>query len=176
MRIEIIAKNYSPSDKLKEIIEKKVEKFTRYFDDEAIARVLLKEINKEKYAMEITINFGGGRIIRSEVLSDNMYDNIDLALPKLERQVRKYRTKESKKVKVAPDLSELLYTEVIDMKEPELVRTKTLPLAQMTITEAMDSLDMVGHDFYMFINADNNKVNAIYRRKDGDLGLLDLIY
>ena len=99
MRIEIIAKNYKLGEKLKDIIEKKLEKFARYFEDDATAKVILREINQDKDAMEITVNFGGGKIMRAEVVSDNMYDNIDLVLPKLERQVRKYRTKLGKKVK-----------------------------------------------------------------------------
>ena len=109
MRIEIIAKNYKLGEKLKEIIEKKLDKFSRYFEENATAKVILKQINQDKDAMEITINFGGGKIMRAEIVSDNMYDNIDLILPKLERQVRKYRTKLGKKVKESAFDMEALY-------------------------------------------------------------------
>ncbi|MEG1536380.1 MAG: ribosome-associated translation inhibitor RaiA, partial [Clostridia bacterium] len=83
MRIEIIAKNYKVTDHLREIIDKKMEKFSRYFDDDAVAKFTLKQVTKEQYALEITINFSGA-IVRSEVTSDNMYNNIDVALPKIE--------------------------------------------------------------------------------------------
>ena len=108
--IEIIAKNYKLGEKLKDIIEKKLEKFARYFEDDATAKVILREINQDKDAMEITVNFGGGKIMRAEVVSDNMYDNIDLVLPKLERQVRKYRTKLGKKVKESAFDMDALYS------------------------------------------------------------------
>ena len=92
MRIEIIARNYKLTDNLEEIINKKMEKFSRYFEDDALAKIFLKETGKERYVMEVTIFFGNN-MVRSEVSSDNMYKNIDLALPKIEGQIRKHRTK-----------------------------------------------------------------------------------
>ena len=100
MRIELIARNYKVSDRLEEIINKKMEKFARYFEDDAVAKITMREV-KNKYAMEITIFFGGDNMVRSEVISDNMYNNIDLALPKIEGQIRKYRTKLGKKIRQA---------------------------------------------------------------------------
>lgn len=176
MRIEIIAKNYKLSDKLKDVIEKKLEKFSRYFDDDSIAKVILKEINGDKSVMEITVNFGGGKIIRSEVTSDNMYDNIDLALPKLERQVRKHRTKLGKKIKESAFDVASLYEEVSVAKDLEVARIKPTELRTMSTKEAIEEMELLDHDFYVYINERNGLVNVVYHRTAGDVGLLDLIY
>lgn len=176
MRIEIIAKNYKPNDHLKDIIEKKLEKFARYFEDDAIAKVLLKEVNKDKYAMEITINFGGGRIMRSEVISDNMYDNIDIALPKLERQVRKFRTKLGKKIKESGFETESIYAETKADPDMSLARTKVTECKTMSVKEAIEEMQLLDHAFYVFVNSANQSVNIVYKREAGGVGLLDLIY
>ena len=176
MRIEIVAKSYKPSDKLKDIIEKKLEKFSRYFEDDAIAKVILREMGKDREAMEITINFGGGRIMRAEVVSHNMYDNIDDLLPKLERQVRKHKTKLGKKVKESAFDMSALYEEVAEVKALEVARVKTTSLKKLSVKDAIDEMELLDHDFYVFINEDNNLVNIVYHRAVGDVGLLDLIY
>lgn len=176
MRIEIIAKNYKPCDKLKDIIEKKLEKFARYFDDNTIAKVVLKEINKDKYVMEITVNFDGGKIMRSEVLSDNMYDNIDLCLPKLERQVRKYKTRTDKKNKEGVGISDLPIYDAVEMPMLEIARVKPTQLRRMDTKDAIDEMELLDHDFYAFVNDANGMVNIVYKRANGGVGLLDLVY
>lgn len=180
MKIEIIAKNYRLSDKLKEVIDHKLEKFARYFEEDAIAKVILKEINGDKAVMEVTINFGGGRIMRAEIISDNMYDNIDLVLPKLERQVRKYRTKLGKKIKESGFNEEAIYGKEIDKTaaQPELkiARTKSTEIKVMEVIDAIEEMQMLDHSFYVFINKANDSVNVVYKRAAGDVGLLDLIY
>lgn len=176
MRIEIIAKNYKMGDKLKEVIERKLEKFSRYFEDDAKAKVVLKEINQDKDAMEITINFSGGKIIRAEVVSDEMYDNIDLILPKLERQVRKYRTKLDKKVKESAFDLEAIYPDDKPLVDLEVARVKPTELRKMSVKDAIAEMELLDHSFYVFVNETNGLVNVVYRRAVGDVGLLDLIY
>lgn len=176
MRIEINARNYRVSDRLREIIEKKMEKFSRYFEDEAKAVVTLREVGKDKYAMEITIFFGGN-MVRSEVVSDNMYNNIDIALPKIEGQIRKHRTKLGKKIKqTAIDEASIYEPQPAQEKKRELVRTKTLDLKKISVEEALEEMELVDHDFYIFLNEKTGKVNVVYRRTDGNAGLLDLSY
>ena len=72
MKLEIISRNYKVSDHLKNVLENKVEKFSRYFEDDAVMKISLKQIGKDKYGMEITVFFSGNNIVRSEVISDNM--------------------------------------------------------------------------------------------------------
>lgn len=177
MRIEIIAKNYKLSDKLKDVIEKKLEKFARYFEDDAIAKVILREVGKDKDAMEITINFGGGKIMRAEVVTDNMYDNIDILLPKLERQVRKHKTKLGKKVKESAfDMGAIYDAPEDNDLSNELARVKPTELRKMSVKDAIAEMELLDHTFYVFINETNGMVNLVYRRAVGDVGLLDLIY
>ncbi len=175
MRIEIIARNYKVSDHLKEIIDMKMEKFSRYFEDDAVAKFTLKQVAKEKYAMEVTLNFSGN-MVRSEVTSDNMYKNIDLALPKLEGQIRKYRTKLGKMRKEAFE-QETIYAAPAEIVEAnKLVKTKTFSLRKITVEDAMAEMELVDHDFYAFVNAESGMVNIVYRRTEGNVGLIDLIY
>lgn len=176
MRIEIIAKNYKVSDKLKEVIERKLEKFSRYFEEDAKAKVVLKTINQDKDAMEVTINFSGGKIMRAEVISDEMYDNIDLLLPKLERQVRKYRTKLGKKVKESAFDLEAIYPDTAPTADLEVARVKQTELRKMSVKDAIAEMELLDHSFYVFINEANELVNIVYKREVGDVGLLDLVY
>ena len=173
MRIEIVARNYKVSDHLKEIIEMKMEKFSRYFEDDAVAKFTLKNVAKEKYAMEITIFFGKN-MVRSEVTSDNMYNNIDLALPKIEGQIRKYRTKLDKMRKGAFE-QDTMYA-IPETQSNDIVKKKTFSLRKISIDEAVAEMELVDHAFYAFVNQDNGMVNIVYRRNDGQVGLIDLVY
>lgn len=173
MRIEIVSKNYKASDHLKEVIDMKMEKFSRYFEDDAVAKFTLKELRKDVYAMELTIYFGS-RMVRSEVVSDNMYNNIDLALPKIEGQIRKYRTKLERVRKSAVE-EERLYAPIKEVSN-ELVKTKSFELKKISVEDAIEEMEIVDHDFFAFVNDKNGMVNIVYRRQDGNVGLIDLIY
>ena len=137
MRIEIIARNYKLTDNLEEIINKKMEKFSRYFEDDALAKIFLKETGKERYVMEVTIFFGNN-MVRSEVSSDNMYKNIDLALPKIEGQIRKHRTKLGKLKKNALE-EEAMYPQQ-EQQKMEVIRTKSMALKKIDLEEAVEDM------------------------------------
>ena len=164
MKIEIIARNYRLTDRLEEVINKKMEKFSRYFEDDAVAKIFLKETGKERYVMEITIFFGNN-MVRSEVASDNMYNNIDLALPKIEGQIRKYRTKLSKLKKSAFDEASMY---------PQ--SAKSMALKKIDLEEAVADMELTDHDFYVFLNDKTGKVNVLYKRKAGNLGCIEAEY
>lgn len=171
MKIEIIARNYKLTDRLQEIIEKKMEKFSRYFEDDAVAKIFLKETGKERFVMEITIFFGNN-MVRSEVSSDNMYNNIDIALPKIEGQIRKHRTKLSKLKKNALDEASM-YPQPSQPKM-EVIRTKSMPLKKVDLEEAVEEMELLDHDFYLFLNSKTGKVNVLYKRKAGNLGCIEV--
>lgn len=173
MRIDFIAKNYTINDRLKEVVEKKLGKFDNYFDADAEARIVCREVNTDKYTMELTINFGGGKVLRSEVTSDNMFSNIDIIMPKIERQVRRFKTIEGKKIKFKPEYE---LEGDIEYKLPQVVKNKKFTLKEISVDEAIQALEMSEHSFYVFINRANNFVNVIYKRKDGNIGLIDLVY
>ncbi|MDE7329341.1 MAG: ribosome-associated translation inhibitor RaiA [Clostridia bacterium] len=174
MKLEIIARNYKLTDRLEDIINKKMEKFSRYFEDDAVAKIFLKETGgKNKYSMEVTIFFGSN-MVRSEVSSDNMFNNIDIALPKIEGQIRKYRTKLSKLKKNA--LDEVSMYPQTEEKTPQVIRTKSMALKKIDIDEAVEDMELIDHDFHIFLNNKTGKVNVLYKRRAGNLGCIELDY
>ena len=176
MQLEILSKNYNVSEKLKDIITKKIDKLDRYFNNDAKAQVYCKYENG-LYKMEITIK-DKYTFFRSEVASDNMYVNIDTALSKIERQVYKNKDKLKEKFKKTSfDLPELEFL----ADEPKIVKSKVsrkkkFELEPTDIDDAIDSLEMTDHDIYIYLNAETGKVKELYRRRDNDYGHIELEY
>jgi len=175
MRIEISGRKYQIDEELRDYILTKASKLNRYFGDEIIARVFCKE-ERGKAKLEMTILFGD-TIIRCEETSEGMYKNVDVIIPKIDRQIRKYRTKIEKESKIkigayAPIESE---EEIIEEEDvPQIVRKKKFMLSPMTEDEAILQLELVSNSFYIFLNADTNKVCVIYKRDDGNVGLIEV--
>ena len=173
MKIEYVERNYDIGTKLKNLYEKKLEKLDRYFDDDANARVVCSLQNKT-YKLEVTIT-SKKQLFRAEVVGDNMYENIDAALPKIERQIIKY-SKRSKDLfrKSAFEAQSLEFLqEVPEEKEKSIFKTKTFDLVPMTEEEAALNMELVGHEFYVFLNVKNNRVCVLYTRNDGHLGMIE---
>ena len=175
MLVDFQTKNYKPKDTLKEVIEKKLSRLDKYFEDDVTVKVAMRESN-DREKMELTI-FLGGTVLRSEVSGkrggETMYDLIDLALPKLERQIVKYHTilaRTSKKVRQR-ELADTIKEE--EKKTNAIVRTKSFELQPMDEIDAMAELEMIGHSFYVFLNKSTEKVNVIYKRNDGNYGILE---
>lgn len=181
MRIEIITKNFKAKDTLKDLLEKKIAKFDKYFRKEAVAKVRLSGIGNGKFSMEITI-VADGTHIRSEFTSENMYDNIDIILPKIERQIAKYRKKFENRLNKDAFNEPFIYDsnavqeDELKTKPPKLVKTKNFELSMMSVEGAVEEMDLIGHNFYVFINADDEKVSVLYKRNDGDYGLISPEY
>ena len=171
MKLEITAKNnYHVSDRLHEILSAKLKRLDKYFpDDSTPCKVVLSDLGRQ-CKMEISINFRG-TYIRSEVIGDTMYYNIDSCLPKLERQLVKMRGKISKSQKL-PDPSEFEFVSDVDLEPVKIAKTKRFEISRQSALEAADHMDMSGHDFYLFVNEETGNVEAVYRRKDGSIGLL----
>ena len=166
MRIEIIEKNCKASEKLAAVVEKKVSRLDKYFDEDAVCSVYLKTEGKRSKT-ELTIYYKGN-MIRAEVSGENFYDNIDAVLPKIERQIYKHKSKlESKLKKDAFEEKQLFFREEILPQEGKLVKTKTFTLTPMTTEEAAEQLDLLGHTFYIFQDAETNEVRVVYLRENG---------
>lgn len=120
--------------------------------------------------MELSIIYEGVQV-RAEVIGDTMYYNIDDCLPKIERQIVKHRGKLNKKKKMPP-VDDYAFISEVEVEPVEIAKIKKFPISAMTPTEAAENLDMLGHDFYLFINEGNGNVEAVYRRKDGTIGHL----
>lgn len=180
MRIEFLSKNYNPSEKLKEVISHKVERLNKFFEDDTKVKILLKKVGDVE-TLEITILLDS-QVMRAEVSSDNvasenMYDNIDLALPKLEKQIIKHRTKiasRTKKFRIKElDLS--FETPVREEYHKSVVKTKSYELTPMTVEDAIEELELVGHSFYLFNNKSTKNINVLYKRNDGNYGLIEAL-
>ncbi len=175
MNITVIGKGYNVSERLKNIIELKTAKFDRYFGEDASVKVVCKEEGSGNHTMEMTFSFNG-KLVRAEVTSDNMYHNIDLALPKIEGQIRKYKTKLVKKLKSDAFDQVSLYEQRDKEEIPKIVKQKVYDLLHLSVNDAIAEMELLDNDFYIFINSKTDKVNVIYRRKDNDIGQIELRY
>ena len=178
MKVKFVEKNYKIADRFKEVVTSKLEKLDKYFGSGASATVACVKQNKiEK--LEITVT-NKGLLFRSEVSGENMYNNIDLALPKLEKQIvrNSEKLKEKKKSRKVKEMViepfEFLEEEPEEL--PAIFKKKTFELDPMLVDDARYAIDRLGHDFYVFLNAETGKINVIYRRRDNKFGLIDLIY
>lgn len=174
MRILISGKNIDVSDYLQELIEKKVGKLERYFPKDTEVQVTMS-VEKNRHIVEVTIPYDS-IIIRGEEVTGDMYASIDNVLDKLEKQIIKHRTKLEKNLKSgAFHYSEPLFGGSFEDEDEEhkIVRVKRFAMKPMTEEEAMMQLNLLGHSFYMFLNADTNDLNVIYIRRDGNYGLIE---
>lgn len=176
MNIKYVVKNYRPTSNFKEILEKKINKLDKYFLDDADVKVNLSK-QGNFYKLEITIN-AKGSFFRSEVISDNMYNNVDLALPKIERQIIKHGDKFVTKLKKdAFATSELMFLEEQPEKQkPSIVKTKKFELLPTSVEDAIAQMEALGHNFYIFYNIETGNVNVVYKRKDNDNGLIEVTF
>lgn len=172
MRISISGKNMEVSDYLYDLINKKVMKLERYFPENTVASVTMA-VEKNRHIVEVTIPFDGG-IIRSEEVTGDMYASIDKVVAKLEKQIIKHRTKLEKSLREeAFSMDAVDYSEYDSEPDARLVKVKSFEMKPMTVDEAMLQLDLLGHSFFMFRNAQTDEINVLYRRKDGNFGLIE---
>lgn len=175
MRVMVIGKNINVTPALKEMIEKKISKLDRYFTPGVEARATLS-VQKNRQIFEVTIPFNGV-ILRCEESTDDMYKSIDLVENKLERQIRKQRTKLSRRSNNSLRFFNMEEVAVEDQDTGrEIVKSKKFNIKPMTADEAILQMELVEHDFFVFKDADTNNINVIYKRKDGNYGILEPDY
>jgi len=177
MRIKIIARNYSVSPALERQLDKKLKKLDKFFppDTEALVRPFSV---KNQEGLEITVAFGD-LILRAEDATQDMYASIDLVVDKLVRQLRRHKTRLAKRLKedaFVPAPEEEAEPLPLTDEELGIYRTKKFPVKPQDVEEALLQMQLLGHDFYVFINAATNQVNVIYHRKDGKYGLIEPDY
>ena len=173
MKVTVIAKNMELTDALKEIVQKKISKLEKYFESNIEAKATLT-VQKNRQIIEVTIPFNGV-ILRGEESTSDMYKSLDLVEDKLERQIRKQKTRLSRKHGGSVRFGEIGDSDIKSVEEDEgqLVRIKKFGVKPMNSEEAILQMDLLGHNFFVFQDADSNKVNVVYKRKDGDYGLLE---
>ena len=178
MRVEIISKNYRTEDGLKELLTKKLSRLDKYFQQDGSAAVKLSIIGGDQFQMEIALDVGGGKFIRAAaVTTEKMNENIDVIMPKLERQIVKNRAKSDNKLKKDSGAIQPEYIPADDKPhKAKVVKEKRFNVSVCTAENAVEEMEMLSHDFYVFINAQTNRVNVVYKRNDGDFGLIDPEY
>ena len=163
------------TDGIKTAVESKLGKLEKYFTPDTDVFVTLS-VEKERQKIEVTIPIKG-HIIRSEQVSNDMYVSIDLVEEVIERQLTRYRKKlASKKMNVADNFSEDFIETDIDGEEDEeirIVRTKRFGMKPMYPEDACVQMELTGHDFFVFRNAETDEVNVVYRRKGHTYGLIE---
>ncbi|SHE27487.1 ribosomal subunit interface protein [Atopostipes suicloacalis DSM 15692] len=194
MNYNVRGENIEVTPAIREYVESKVGKVEKYFDEvpEANAHVNLKIYSDRTGKAEVTIPLPN-IVLRAEETSPDLYGSIDLVSDKLERQMRKYKTKINRKFRrqqtglpdaISPDLLEEtkdlddeINEEVnggVDESEAiRIVRTKRFDLKPMNAEEAVLQMEMLGHDFFVFLDADTDSTNIVYKRDDGDYGLIE---
>ncbi len=182
MNITIIGRKCTPRDSFKERVNKKLSKIDRFFDKEADAKVTAA-VEKSYQSVEITVT-SGGMVFRAQESADNLNDALDKCIETLVRRIRKHKTKLEKRLRTGAFESfdedgsgdESGGEDENDEQEEtefELVRRKTVSIKPQSVDEAILQMNMLGHEFYMFINSDNEEVSVVYKRKGGGYGLLE---
>lgn len=172
MRYTITGRNIEVTPGLRDAVQEKIGKLERYFAPETEVIVTLS-VQKDKQKIEVTIPVKGS-IIRAEESSSDMYVSIDLVEEIIERQIKKYRTKLIDKKQSAQSFSELFLTEEAAADEEiKIVKTKRFAMKPMDPEEACLQMELLGHSFYVFLNADTDEVNVVYKRKGNTFGLIE---
>ena len=173
MRVIVSGKNISVRPSIREYIEGKLQKFDRYFNTDIDIKVTIS-VEKNRQTVEVTMPLKHGVIFRAEETSDDLYTSVDLVMDKLMKQMRKHKTKIEKRYHKhesirAADIPEYEGTE----SESKIVKTKSFPIKPMDPEEAVLQMEMLNHDFFVFMNGDTDEVNVVYIRKDGNYGLIE---
>lgn len=178
LKFNIRGENVEVTESIRDYVIKRISKLEKFFEDnvEANAHVNLKVYPNKTFKVEVTIPLPY-LTLRAEENSSDMYGSIDLVTDKLERQIRKYKTKVNRKSRekgyknmdFVPDVEDEPVSD--DLK---IVRTKQISLKPMDPEEAVLQMDMLGHDFFVFEDAETNGTSVVYRRKDGRYGLIEI--
>ena len=170
MKFVYTSKDMAVSDSLKSRAEKKLSKLERYFREEPEATIRFKMQKGARNIAEITIN-AGGVILRAEESSNDMYLSIDHAVDKLESQIRRHRTKLEKRIR-SSELEPVAEVPAFEEQNYDIVRVKKFSVKPMSVEDAITQMELLGHDFFLFMNEENESMNVLYRRNDGAYGLL----
>ena len=172
MKFIILGRNIEVTGGLKAAVEDKIGKLEKYFTPDTEVHVTLS-VEKDRQKIEVTIPVKGS-IIRSEQVSNDMYVSIDLVEEVIERQLKKYKTKLVDKHQAAASFSDLFMEKAEeDDEEIKIVRTKKFDIKPMYPEDACIQMELLGHSFYVFINAETDQVNVVYKRKGDTYGLIE---
>ncbi len=176
MKITYTARKVNLRDNFKERVEKKLSKFEKLFSEDAAVNVVVT-LEKNRQTVEITIR-DNGMVYRAESTMSEMNDALDKVTDVLMRQIRKNKTRLVKKIKsgsLDDFVAQNVFSEdeAVEEDDYNVVRKKQVLVKPITVDEAILEMNMINHGFFMFINAETDEINVVYRRSDGDYGLLE---
>ena len=167
MEIIVRGKNIDVNPALKQYAEKRFAKIDRHLRQPPLSCQVTFSTERENHVVEVTIPLNGF-LLRAEESARDAFSSVDNVLEKLEKQMEKYRTRLLRRDKgdAVPEIK-------LDQEAPSIVRVKRFAMKPMTPEEAAMQMDLLAHDFFVFANAETNAVNVVYRRKDGNYGLIE---
>ena len=172
MRFNIVGKNIEVTEGLRTAIEDKIGKLEKFFTEDTEVHVTLS-VEKDRQKIEVTIPVKGN-IIRSEQVSSDMYVSIDLVEEIIERQLKKYKNKlVDKKQEGGFFRQEFIEKDYMDEEEVQIIRTKKFDIKPMYPEDACVQMELLGHNFFVFCNAETDQVNVVYKRKGNTYGLIE---
>jgi len=171
MSITVRGKNIEITPALKDYVVKRVSKITKYFGSLGEITAILT-VEKSRHIIELTVPING-MMLRGEEDTADMYTSIDLVVDKIEKQIEKYKTKIARRIKGNNFKGELVAASMPEDDETKVVKTKRFAVKPMDLEEAILQMNLINHDFFVFTNSDSQEANVLYRRKDGNYGLIE---
>jgi putative sigma-54 modulation protein len=180
LEVEVFGRNMEVTDRIQDYVDKKVTKLDRYLNGIEEARVDLAYVKSARSASDrqvaqITVR-GKGFVLRSEERADDIFAALDIALEKLQRQMERFKGKRSRIRTDSRQIEEMIEAEVEEEEDeaPLIIRRKRFMLTPMDELEAIEQMSLLGHEnFFIFFNINTNAVNVLYRRRDGNFGLIE---
>ncbi|MDO5109327.1 MAG: ribosome-associated translation inhibitor RaiA [Erysipelotrichaceae bacterium] len=175
MRFEIVGKNIEVSDAMKESIERKLSNLDKYLliNSDTIARVVAR-VYPDSEKVEVTIPTKVG-ILRAEVVENDFYAALDSAIDKLEDQIRRQKTRLSKKHREHLAKAFIEEAEIAENPANDIpVRTKTITADEMTLDDAIMQMELSGHNFYIYTDEESGRISVVYRRSSAGYGLIEV--
>ncbi len=174
MELEIIAKNLEDAETIESYVNKKIGKLSRYLSNINEGKVEIREerarSSQQRFTVQVTLN-NKGTLLRGEEKGESVYAAVDAVYEVMSRQIERFKGKKYKKGRGVSTQRPVLVEEAEAM--PKVVRVKRFVAKTMTLAEAAEQMELLGHDFFLFVNDDNKALSLLYRREDGDYGLIE---
>jgi putative sigma-54 modulation protein len=173
MELEIISKHLEDREAVESYVDKKIGKLSRYLPNIDEGKVEIREektkSSQNRFTVQVTLN-SKGKLLRGEERGDSVYAAVDAVYEVMSRQIERFKGKRYRKGRSVPSRPVLVEeTEAV----PEVVRVKRLVARTMSVEDAAEQMELLGHDFFLFVNDDNKALSLLYRRDDGDYGLIE---
>ena len=172
MKLNVVARKITLRPSFTERTEQKMSKLDKFFSDDAVCTVTVSQAPRNTMRVEATVR-SNGMIFRAETTEEDINDAVDRLVDLLVRQIRKNKTRLEKRLRTGAFVEPAGAVEPVAEEEYRIVRTKSFSVKPLDVEEAILQMNLLDHEFFMFVNADTGDINVVYRRQDGDYGLLE---